>query len=80
MLLGRQVLLLMRQLSQTTADAETGITRFDDIVDITELCRLIRIGKLLGVFFLLFGQELLDITALLLDLPGLLSAENGYGT
>ena len=45
MFLGRKSLALSSKLCQTAADAEARVTWFDDIVDVTELCGLIRIGE-----------------------------------
>ncbi len=44
--------------AQGTDDTETGVARFDHIVDVTELGSLVRVGELLVVFIHLFGNEL----------------------
>ena len=56
-LLGRQSLLLVRELLKSPDHAETGVPRLDDVIDISHLCRLIRITEQIVVLvFLLFGE------------------------
>ena len=57
MLLGRVTQFLSLQLLQCTDDAETGITRFYHIINVTIFSCIIRIGEQLGVFCFFFGQE-----------------------
>ena len=57
MLLSWQALTLGSELSQTTADAETGVTLLDDIIDVTILSCLIWISKLVCILLLLLSQE-----------------------
>ena len=80
MLLSWQVLTLGCELSQTTADAETGVTWLDNIIDVTILSCLIWISKLVCIFLLLLGQECLYILASLLLSLSFLTTENGNGT
>ena len=63
MLLGRQVLTLGSELSQTAADAETGIAWLDDVIDIAILSSLIWISKLVCILLLLLCQECLHVLA-----------------
>ena len=71
MLLSWQALTLGSELSQTTADAETGVTWLDDIIDVTILSCLIWISKLVSILLLLLSQECLNILAsFLLSLIG----------
>ena len=69
MLLSWQALTLGSELSQTTADAETGVAWLDDVIDVTILSCLIWISKLVCIFLLLLGQECLYILASLLRCP-----------
>ena len=57
MLLGGEGVALRCELSQTAADAETGITRLDDIVDVAILGSLIRVGEKLVVLVFLLSDE-----------------------
>ena len=69
MLLCGQALLLRCKVSQTSADAESGVSRLNDIVDIAILGSLIGIGKEFGILLFLLCQEGLDVfTCLLLGL------------
>ena len=79
MLLGRNILALGCELSQTTTNAEARVTWFDDIINITILGSLIWIGKRLGVIFLLFSKECLDISTFFFDFLRFLTAEYCYG-
>ena len=63
MLLGGQSITLGSELCQSTTDAETGVARLDDIVDIAILGCLIRISEQLVVLFFLLSDEGLDILA-----------------
>lgn len=67
MLLGGQRHALVGQLGQAATNAEARVAGLNDIVDVAELCCLIRIGKSLGVFILLLSKELLDVSAFLFD-------------
>ena len=80
MLLGRQRIALGGQLSQTATDAETSITRLNNVIDVAVLGSLIGIGKQVVVLLFLLGNECLDIlTGFLLGF-GFLGVENGSGT
>ena len=80
MLLSWQALALGCELSQTTADAETGVTWLDDIIDVTILSCLIWISKLVSILLLLLSQECLYILASFLLSLSFLTTENGNGT
>ena len=80
MLLSWQALTLGSELSQTTADAETGVTWLDDIIDVTILSCLIWISKLVSILLLLLSQECLNILASFLLSLSFLTTENGNGT
>ena len=80
MLLSGQCVTLGSKLSKCTADAETRVTRLDDIIDIAILGCLIRISKQLVVLFFLFSDEGLDILAGFLLGLGFLSLENRSST
>ena len=80
MLLSWQALTLGSELSQTTADAETGVTWLDDIIDVTILSCLIWISKLVCILLLLLSQECLYILASFLLSLSFLTTENGNGT
>ena len=54
MLLGRVGQFLGLQLLQGTDDAEAGVARFDDIVNVTILGGIVRIRKQLGVLVFFF--------------------------
>ena len=80
MLLSRQGVALGGELSQAAADAETGVARLDDIVDVAVLGCLIRIGEELVVLVLLLSDECFHVlTGLLLGL-GILGVEHGSGS
>ena len=79
-LLGRQGIALGGELCQTAANAETGVARLDDIVDVAVLGSLLRIGKELVVLALLLSDAGLDILAGLLLGLGFLGVEHGGGT
>ena len=80
MLLGGQGIAFCCQLSQATADAETRVTRFDDIVDIAILGSLVGVSEELVVLDFFLGDESLHVlTGLLLGLS-LLGVEHGGST
>ena len=62
-LLCRQTLFLAGQLSQSAADAEASVARFNHIVDVTVLCGLIGVGEEVGVLLLFLGKESLYVLA-----------------
>lgn len=80
MLLLRQALALCCQLRQCSAYAETCVARFYYIVDISELCCLVRVSEEIAILFLLFQKECLHIATLLLYSLSLLGREYSYRT
>ena len=80
MLLSWQVLTLGCELSQTTADAETGVTWLDNVINVTILSCLIWISKLVCILLLLLCQECLHVLSGFLLSLGFLASENGNGT
>src|SRR5574344_267518 len=80
MLLSRQALTLGSELSQTTADAETGVTWLDDIIDVTILSCLIWISKLVSILLLLLCQECLNILSSFLLSLSFFTAEDCNST
>ena len=55
MLLSRVSQFFGLQLLQCTDDAETGITRFNHIINVTIFGSIVRIGEQLGLFSFFFG-------------------------
>ena len=80
MFLGGKRLLLAGQLSKSATDAEAGVTRLDDVVDVTVLCCLIRICEELAILFLLLGKEGAHVFAGFLLGLGFLRIEHSHGT
>ena len=80
MLFGRQAFTLGSKLCQTTADAETSVAGFDDIVNISVFSCLIWIGKHIGIFLFFFCQERLNILAGLFLFLGFFRTQHCHGT
>ena len=51
--------LLGLQLGQCTDDAEAGVARLDNVVDVAILGCIVRVGEELGILGLLLGNECL---------------------
>ena len=68
--------LLGLQLGQRTDDAEAGVARLDNVINVAILGGIVGVGEELGVLGLLLGDECLGIFLLL----SLLSVEYGSGT
>ena len=59
MFLGRHLLLLSRKLLKGPDDAEAGVARLDDIIDVAFLRRLVRVVEKFFVLLFLGGPDLL---------------------
>ena len=79
MFLCRNVLLLARKLLESAADAETGVPRLDNVVDVSLLGCLVRVAEEILIFLFLF---LFDTFLLVRILYGLdvLGVKDSYGS
>ena len=65
MFLGGNAGLFAAQLLQGADDAETGVARLNDIVNVTFLCGLVRIGEEVLVLLLLFLEDFRSVLRIL---------------
>ena len=57
MLLGRIALLLCSEHLKSADDAESGVARLDDIIDVAVFSGIVGIGEEVGIFLFLFFLE-----------------------
>lgn len=77
MFLSRIALSLRSELFESPDHAETCIARFDDIIDVTVACGLVRVAEQVVVFlFLFFGN--LGLLGRVLDFLDFLGVQYGY--
>ena len=79
MLLGRKCLFLACELLECANDTESGVPRFDDIVNVAHLGCLIRVAEEVIVLVLLFFGEFCSLFRVL-DSLEFLSMENLHGS
>ena len=77
MLLGGTAVGLGLDLGQSAADAQAGVARLNDVVDVAKLCSLVGIGEEVVVLLLLLSEEGLGVLVVLVPFRSI-TTQNGY--